>query len=49
MATLLVLTGITGRDDLAAEWGRPGFQRPDYVVASFGDLMGISAAARAAA
>ncbi|GBF99032.1 phosphoglycolate phosphatase [Raphidocelis subcapitata] len=49
MATLLVLTGITGRDDLAAEWGRPGFQRPDYVMASFGDLMGISAAARAAA
>jgi ribonucleotide monophosphatase NagD (HAD superfamily) len=49
MGTLLVLTGVTRPEDLELAWERPGFQRPDYVMASFGDLLAVSHAARAPA
>jgi ribonucleotide monophosphatase NagD (HAD superfamily) len=43
MATLLVMTGCTSEAGLKAKLAEPGFQRPDYVLPSFGDLLAARA------
>ncbi|KAI8472644.1 MAG: HAD-like domain-containing protein [Monoraphidium minutum] len=45
MGTLLVLTGVVTAADLASARARPGFQEPDYLMASFGDLLALQGAA----
>jgi phosphoglycolate phosphatase-like HAD superfamily hydrolase len=43
MATLLVMTGCTTEPVLEAARAKPGFQLPDYVLRSFGDLLAVKA------
>ena len=41
MATLLVFTGLVSQADLGAARAAPGFQEPDFLMHSFGDLLAV--------
>jgi hypothetical protein len=41
MPAAQVMTGVVSPADLAAARLQPGFQAPDYLMASFGDLLDV--------